>query len=273
MRIEWPRRTVRPLRPLPRQVLPRQALPRQERIRAHGAVLLSVTQALEQMLAQASPLPVDEVPLDDADGCVLAYDLKALRTQPPADRDGMGLRRTRAHNRQSPVHLRVIGEMVGPFAATVGEGQAARIFTRGLRCHGPTPWSFKKSPRATAIGSRCRNPRARDAMSGRRVWILPRRRAARQRSPAHGARSRACRCNEPSAVPVYRRPRIALFATGESSPAPPGQEPGPGQIVYSKLRLPRRAEGAEVIDLGLVHDTIEATSLPLPTRAEFPPTW
>ena len=51
--------------------------------------LLSVAQALEQVLALAEPLPADEVPLAEADGMVLAYDLKARRTQPPADVSAM----------------------------------------------------------------------------------------------------------------------------------------------------------------------------------------
>ena len=62
-------------------------------------------------------------------------------------------------------------------------------------------------------------------------------------------------------VPVYRRPKIALFATGDEL-VPPGREPGPGQIVYSNgfaLAALARAEGAAVTDLGVVHDTLQAT--------------
>src|SRR6202034_1009349 len=43
----------------------------------------------------------------------------------------------------------------------------------------------------------------------------------------------------------------------------PGQIPGPGQIVYSNgyaLRAQARAEGAEIADLGIAADTIEATT-------------
>ena len=49
-------------------------------------------------------------------------------------------------------------------------------------------------------------------------------------------------------VPVHRRPRLALFATGDELVAP-GTEPGPGQIVYSNgfaLAALAREEGAEV---------------------------
>ena len=59
-----------------------------------------------------SPLPADEVPLAEADGRVLAYDLKALRTQPPADvsaMDGYAVRAADVAN--APVRLKVIGEV------------------------------------------------------------------------------------------------------------------------------------------------------------------
>jgi molybdopterin molybdotransferase len=62
-------------------------------------------------------------------------------------------------------------------------------------------------------------------------------------------------------VPVHRRPKVALFATGDEL-VPPGTEPGPGQIVYSNgfaLAALARQEGAAVVDLGLVKDELEPT--------------
>ena len=82
--------------------------------------LLSVADALERVLAQAEPLPAQEVPLAEADGLVLASDLKARRTQPPADvsaMDGYAVRAADVAN--APVRLKVIGEVAAgrPFAA------------------------------------------------------------------------------------------------------------------------------------------------------------
>ena len=54
---------------------------------------------------------------------------------------------------------------------------------------------------------------------------------------------------------------MALFATGDEL-VPPGTEPGPGQIVYSNgfaLAALIRAEGADVIDLGVVGDKLDET--------------
>src|SRR6185312_14618873 len=61
--------------------------------------------------------------------------------------------------------------------------------------------------------------------------------------------------NHPT-VSVHRAPKVANFATGDEL-VPPGSTPGPGQIIYSNgftLSAMLRAEGAEVIDLGIVRD-------------------
>src|ERR1700689_5380039 len=99
------------------------------------ASLISVAEALDHVLAHAAPLPVEEAPLAEADGRVLAYDLKALRTQPPADvaaMDGYAVRA--ADVAKAPVRLKVIGEVPAgrPFEGSIGTGQAARIFTGGF---------------------------------------------------------------------------------------------------------------------------------------------
>ncbi len=63
------------------------------------------------------------------------------------------------------------------------------------------------------------------------------------------------------AVPVHRRPKVAVLGTGDELKAP-GSELGPGEIVYSNgfaLMALARTEGAEVIDLGIVPDKVEAT--------------
>jgi molybdopterin molybdotransferase len=61
---------------------------------------------------------------------------------------------------------------------------------------------------------------------------------------------------------VRRRPKVAILATGDEL-VMPGSTPGPGQIVYSNgyaLRALARDEGADVIDLGIAADTVEATT-------------
>src|SRR2546430_12537220 len=96
---------------------------------------MSVTEALRQVLEHALPLSSESVPLADAYGRVLAADLAAQRTQPPADvsaMDGYAVRSADVNS--APARLRLIGEVAAghPFAGTVGAGEAARIFTRGV---------------------------------------------------------------------------------------------------------------------------------------------
>jgi len=70
----------------------------------------------------------------------------------------------------------------------------------------------------------------------------------------------AAAMNHPK-VPVRPRPRLAMLATGDEL-VPPGTSPGPGQIIYSNgfgLLALARAEGADVIDLGIVPDRLDAT--------------
>ena len=52
-----------------------------------------------------------------------------------------------------------------------------------------------------------------------------------------------------------------MLGTGDEL-MPPGATPGPGEIVYSNgfaLMALARSEGAEVIDLGIVPDRVDAT--------------
>jgi molybdopterin molybdotransferase len=227
--------------------------------------LISVAEALEQVLAHAGPLPADEVPLAKADGSVLAYDLKALRTQPPADvsaMDGYAVRAADVAN--APVRLKVIGEVPAgrPFTGTVGAGQAARIFTGGFVPAGADTVVIQELTKRdgdtvemTKPAAKGRNvrPQGLDFRQGQVLLNKGHRLTARDLALAAGM-------NHPL-LPVYRRPKIALFATGDEL-VPPGREPGPGQIVYSNgfaLAALARAEGADVTDLGLVHDTMEAT--------------
>ena len=97
--------------------------------------LMSVAEALARVLAQAEPLPAEAAPLADAHGRVLAADVEALRTQPPADVSAMDGYAVRAADVATvPARLKLIGEVAAghPFDGTVGPGEAARIFTGGV---------------------------------------------------------------------------------------------------------------------------------------------
>ena len=87
------------------------------------------------MLDGATPLPAEAAPLPTPHGRVLAADLAALRTQPPADVSAMDGYAVRAADvATAPARLKVIGEVAAghPFDGAVGAGEAARIFTGGV---------------------------------------------------------------------------------------------------------------------------------------------
>src|SRR5205807_2922777 len=96
---------------------------------------MPVAEALDRVLAGAEPLAAEAAPLADAHGRALAADVKALRTQPPADVSAMDGYAVRAADVATvPARLKLAGEVAAghPFEGTVGAGQAARIFTGGL---------------------------------------------------------------------------------------------------------------------------------------------
>src|ERR1700682_5762659 len=96
---------------------------------------MPVAQALALVLRDASPLPAESAPLAQAHGRVLAADLAALRTQPPADVSAMDGYAVRAEDvSTAPARLKLIGEVAAgrPFDGSVGPGEAARIFTGGV---------------------------------------------------------------------------------------------------------------------------------------------
>jgi len=226
------------------------------------AALISVAEALDHVLAHAGALPADEVPLDAACGRVLAYDLKARRTQPPADVSAMDGYAVRAGDvAAAPVRLKVIGEVAAgrPFKAPVGQGEAARIFTGGFVPAGADTVIVQEVTKRDGAFVEIQ----KSAVKGRNVRRqgLDFRKGDALLAKGHRLSARdlalAAAMNHP-VVPVHRQPKVALFATGDELVAP-GIQPGPGQIVYSNgfaLAALTRAEGAAVSDLGVVGDNL-----------------
>jgi molybdopterin molybdotransferase len=227
--------------------------------------LLSVAEALQRVLEHAAPLPAEDAPLTDAAGRVLAADLKALRTQPPADVSAMDGYAVRAADVvRTPVQLRIIGEVAAgrPFAQAVGPGQAARIFTGGvippgadsivIQEHIKRDGDVVEVDQPAAKGRHIR-VRGLDFRMGDRLLAAGHRLSARDLQLA-ASMNYAC-------VPVHRRPKIALLATGDEL-VPPGTQTAPGQIVSSNtfaLAALVRGEGADFADLGIVGDRLEET--------------
>jgi molybdopterin molybdotransferase len=228
--------------------------------------LMPVAEALARVLADADPLPAETAPLVDAHGRVLAADLKALRTQPPADVSAMDGYATRAADvAKVPARLKLIGEVAAghPFKGEVHAGEAARIFTGGVVPPGADTIVIQEN--TTAAGGmvvvntssgRGRHIRAAGLDFEIGTVLLGKGRRLSDRDLALAAAM-----NHPT-VPVHRAPKVAVLATGDEL-VMPGSDPGFGEIVYSNgyatMALARR-EGCEVIDLGIVPDRLDETA-------------
>src|SRR5437763_305045 len=96
---------------------------------------MPVADALVRVLEGVAPLRPEPAPLAEALGRVLADDVAALRTQPPADVSAMDGYAVRAVDVASaPATLKLVGEVAAghPFAGRIQAGEAARIFTGGV---------------------------------------------------------------------------------------------------------------------------------------------
>ena len=222
---------------------------------------LSVDDALVAILAAAKgPLAVEQSPLAKAFGRTLAADMVARRTQPPKPLSAMDGYALRADD-DGP--LRVIGESTAgrAFDGNCGSGEAVRIFTGAPMPEGADTVLVQEDARrdgdlvtATAPVAKGRNVRLAGIDFREGAKILAR---GRRLSPADIALAASA---DHATLPLARRPRIGVLATGDELVAP-GQKRGPDQIVasnsYSVLGL-IEAAGGEALDLGIVSDQIDA---------------
>ena len=225
--------------------------------------LLPVADALAQVLAEATPLPVEDVPLPDACGRVLAADVAARITQPPSDVSAMDGYAVRGGDvAKAPATLRVIGEVAAghPFGATVGAGECARIFTGGVLPDGTDTVVIQANAThqedtvtVHAAAPRGKNVRVRGLDFQQGDVLLPKGRRITARDLMLAAAS-----NHPT-LPMHRIPRVAILGTGDEL-VPTGSTLKPGEVVYSNgfaLGALARQEGAELIDLGVARDRVE----------------
>jgi molybdopterin molybdotransferase len=229
------------------------------------AALLSVGDALARVLEGAKPLPAEAATLTEAHGRVLAADVAALRTQPPQDLSAMDGYAVRAADVATvPATLQIVGEVAAgrPFTGQVGAGDAARIFTGGVVPPGADTIVIQENTKRdrdhvmVAKGEPAGRHVRRAGLDFKQGAVL----LAKGRRLTDRDLMLAAAMNHPQ-VPVHRRPKVAVLGTGDEL-VPPGATPGPGEIVYSNgyaLMALARAESAEVIDLGIVPDQIEAT--------------
>jgi molybdopterin molybdotransferase len=227
---------------------------------------MPVAEALARVLADAEPLAAVATPLADAHGRVLAADLAALRTQPPADVSAMDGYAVHSQDVASaPVRLKLVGEVAAghPFQGSVGRGEAARIFTGGVLPPGTDTIVIQENTvregdavLVNAASGKGKHVRVEGLDFKRGAVLLAKGRRLRDRDLALAAAM-----NYPT-VPVHRSPKVALLATGDEL-IMPGGTPGFGQIVYSNgyaTTAVARRERCEVVDLGIAPDRVAETA-------------
>ena len=226
---------------------------------------LSVADALAKILADAAPLAAVDLPLKQLHGRVLARDLAAQRTQPPNAMSAMDGYAARSEDVAAvPTTLKVIGEVAAgrPFDRAIGKGEAARIFTGGVVPGGADTIVIQENTQrdgdivtVNSSSKAGRHIRLAGLDFNTGEVLLPRGHRLVARDLALVAAMNY------ASAPVYRPPKVATFATGDEL-VPPGSPLGPGQIVYSNgftLCAMMAAEGADVIDLGIVPDKLDET--------------
>jgi molybdopterin molybdotransferase len=219
--------------------------------------VITVAEALARALALVAPLPAETVPLRAAAGRVLAAPMLASHDQPPfaaSAMDGYAI----AGPASPGTTFAVIGQSQAGkrYQGPVAAGQAVRIFTGA-----PVPEGAERvvlQEDVSVTGDRVRIDRAPEA-------------ATHIRAPGQDFRSgdrvepRLLRPQDlallaamnHAAVPVIRRPVVAILATGDEL-VMPGTALGPDQIVCSNsfaLAAMVQAAGAEARMLPIARDT------------------
>ena len=237
--------------------------------------MLSVEQARDFLLDRARPIRDSErVAVEDALGRIAAADLVAPIDVPGhanSAMDGYAVRAADIPDSGKTI-LRVTQRIAaGEVGAPLAAGEAARIFTGAPVPEGADAIAIQEDcrpdgasvvvPGPLAPGTFVR-PRGNDIRAGETVLAA----GTRVRPQEMGAVASV----GVGAIEVRRRARVAIVSSGDELRRP-GEPLGPGQIYnsnrYTLLGLLRQV-GCDIVDLGLVPDTFEATRAALLEGAE-----
>jgi len=246
--------------------------------------LRPLDEALAELLGHAQALADhEEVSTFDADGRVLAQDLVSALQVPPQDNSSMDGYALRCADLTGPNPVLTVSQRIaaGASGAPLTAGTAARIFTGA-----PVP----EGADAIVMQEDCELlPAEGDGLSAIRLRKLPVpgqwiRRAGEDVTRgavvlASGARLTPASLGLAASIgldrlQVARRPRVALFSTGDELVMPGEVAPEqmkPGSIYNSNrffLRALLHRLGCDVSDLGIVPDRRDATLAALQLAAQ-----
>jgi molybdopterin molybdotransferase len=227
--------------------------------------LLPVNEAIARIVAGVTPLAMEVIPLDAAEGRTLAAPLSAKRTQPPFDASAMDGYAVRAVDLATPpARLRLIGTAAAGagFAGTVGPNETVRILTGAPVPAGADSVLIQENAEATDATTLVAKTAVKRAQYVRPAGLDFRNGAVLLAAGVRlGMREIALAAAMGHAsLPVRARPRIAIASTGDELVAP-GIMPTGAQIVAASapgLAAYVRTLGAEPHDLGLVTDDLAA---------------
>jgi molybdopterin molybdotransferase len=227
--------------------------------------LLAVEDALARILVGAKSLAAETVRLDQACGRILAQSVFAKRNQPPFSASAMdGYAVRHADLGSLPVTLKLIGVSAAghAFNGQVKTGTTVRILTGAPLPKGADTIVIQENTtrdgtvvnilNETALGKNIRRP-GLDFAKG--DLLVPANKILSPRDLGLLAAG-----NNPL-VKVYRKPKLVLFTTGDELVLP-GNRPRADQIVSSNshaLTAMAQQFGAEVVNLGIVKDSLKAT--------------
>ncbi len=234
--------------------------------------LLTLDEALARLIAGAAAARIGEtetVSTFDALGRVLAQDVISLIDVPPQDNTSMDGYAVRAADVREAGTLLPLSQRIaaGHVGAPLAAGTAARIFTGAQVPAGADAIVMQEQCAAVAdnavridavpqAGQWIRR-RGEDVLAGATVLA----RGTRLTPQAQGLAATV----GAGELHVVRRPRVALFSTGDELVMPGSVAPQdlPVGAIYNSNRYTLRgllqAAGCEVTDLGIVPDRLDAT--------------
>jgi len=226
--------------------------------------LLSVDEALAQLLAGAAPVPeVEEVPALEASGRVLARAQRSTMDVPPMDNSAMDGYAVRTSDLKGSERVRVAQKiMAGAVGKPLEPGTAARIFTGAPIPPGADAVVMQEQTEAEGElvlikGKAMPGDWVRYVGSDIRkgAEILP---AGKRLLPQDTGLAASVGIKT---LPVHRKVRVGLFFTGDEL-VMPGEPLAPGRIYNSnRFTLRGLAQGFDCVvsDYGIVPDSLEAT--------------
>lgn len=225
--------------------------------------MLSVDEALARILAGVGPLPPDIAALAETHERVLAQDLPAKLTQPPFPSSAMDGYAVRKQDVETlPAQLDIIGESAAghPFSGQVGEGQTVRIFTGAAVPQGADHIVIQENVTASDGRAEIHDVNAESFIRQRGADFAERDVLLRAGKRLTARDLMLAAQMNYSELPVRRRPKIAILASGDEL-VPPGGTLQTGEIVSSipaGLAAMLRKAGADPQPLGIAKDTMQS---------------